>query len=84
MTKMLLELPISGEWFIGISPVLTESSYNYWVTRNNVIFPSNFSISEDHNNIIGKSIIEYCKSVNQHNYIMPIKADIKKYLNAIL
>ena len=84
LTKMLLNLPISGEWFIGISPVLTEPSYNYWVTRNNVVFPSDFSISNEHNDMIGKIIIEECKQANQHNYIMPIKADIKKYLKNIL
>ena len=34
--------------------------------------------------MIGKIIIEECKQANQHNYIMPIKADIKKYLKNIL
>jgi methylenetetrahydrofolate reductase (NADPH) len=31
--------------FIGISPVVTEKSKNYWENKNNVIFPKNFDTS---------------------------------------
>ena len=84
LVQLLLNLPISGEWFIGISPVLTKPSYDYWTTRNNVVFPKNFTCSEDHNTAIAKDILNLCHEKNMHNYIMPIKADIKHYLNAIL
>ena len=84
LAKLLLNLPISGEWFIGISPVFTKPSYDYWTTRNNVVFPNGFACTEEHNTAIAKDILNLCAEKNMHNYIMPIKADTKHYLNAIL
>jgi methylenetetrahydrofolate reductase (NADPH) len=72
------------EWFIGISPVLTETSYNYWTSRNNVVFPPDFNLSLDYNITIAKAIIEQCKEKNQHNYIMPITCKLSPYLDLIL
>ncbi|RAP24930.1 methylenetetrahydrofolate reductase [Candidatus Marinamargulisbacteria bacterium SCGC AG-343-K17] len=83
LTNILLDQCLPCEWFIGISPVLTEKSFNYWVSRNNVVFPPDFKLSLDYNTKIAKEIITICKEKNQHNYIMPITCDIKPYLSNI-
>ena len=49
LAHMLLELNLDCNWFIGISPVLTEPSLNYWQTRNNVVFNTNFTPTYDYN-----------------------------------
>ena len=83
LAKLLLNLDIECEWFIGISPVLSDPSYNYWTTRNNVVFNADFNLTLDYNIKIGKELINYCKEKNQHNYIMPIKTDLKTYLGKL-
>ena len=83
LAKILINTSICN-WFIGISPVLTEKSYHYWVTRNNVFFNSDFKCNMNYNISIGKQIIDFCKQKKHHNYIMPIKTDISKYLKKLL
>jgi 5,10-methylenetetrahydrofolate reductase len=84
LTELLIEQCLPCQWFIGISPVLTEKSFNYWVTRNNVVFSPTFKQTLDYNIELGKKILKQCKEANQHNYIMPIKTDIKSYLSGLL
>ena len=82
LAKILIKSNLCN-WYIGISPVLTEKSYNYWVTRNNVFFNTDFKCDMNYNVDIGKKVIDCCKEENQHNYIMPIKTDISKYLKKL-
>ncbi len=83
LSNMLFQLDLNCQWYIGISPVLSENSYNYWVSRNNVIFPSDFELTIDYNVRIGKKIIQISKDANQNNYIMPIKSNVKDYLGRL-
>ena len=83
LAKLILNLKINCEWFIGVSPVLTEKSLNYWISRNNVVFPASFKPSFEYNVKLGKEIIQICKDLNQNNYLMPIKTDINQYLNKL-
>ena len=69
--------------FIGVSPVTSEKSYNYWVTRNKVTFPETFSIEYEDNCKLGSEIIKLSNTYNQHSYLMPIKEDPYKYCNSI-
>lgn len=84
LVNILLDQCNPCEWFIGISPVLTEKSYNYWTSRNNVVFPPHFNLSLNYNIKIAKDIIQQCKEKNQHNYIMPITCKLSPYLDLIL
>ena len=71
------------ELFFGVSPVLTASSKKYWETKNNVVFNQNFETTLAYNCSISKSILDVAKSLNQHAYIMPIRAPIGDYLKGI-
>ena len=84
LARLLLNLDLECEWFIGISPVLTKPSYQYWTTRNNVVFNADFNLTMDYNITIGKELINYCQKKNQHNYIMPIKTDLHSYLGRLI
>jgi methylenetetrahydrofolate reductase (NADPH) len=83
LAAILLEQCNTCEWFIGISPVLTERSYKYWITRNKVVFSPDFKLDLDFNIGIAKDILTITQSFNQHNYLMPIKTDIKHYLSQL-
>ena len=83
LVNILLDQCTPCEWFIGISPVLSEKSYNYWTSRNNVVFPSDFKLSMDYNTTIAKEIIQLCEEKKQNNYIMPITCELQPYLTEV-
>lgn len=83
LANIYLDKLRSTDLFIGISPVVTEKSLNYWITRNKVVFPSHFSIDLQHNINFAKELIKLSKDYNQHNYLMPIKAPVKEFLHGI-
>lgn len=83
LVNILLDQCTPCEWFIGISPVLSEKSYNYWTSRNNVVFPSDFKLSMDYNITIAKEIIQLCEEKKQNNYIMPITCELQPYLTEV-
>lgn len=69
--------------YIGLSPVLTEKTKQYWETVNNVKFDSRFKLTMNYNHDIGKKIIELTKQYKQSLYLMPITTDPMQYLSGI-
>ena len=70
--------------FWGISPVITQNSYNYWVQRNKAIFSKNFEPSLDWNAQFYHKVKKNLeKTTSHHLYLMPIKINISNYLNHI-
>ena len=69
--------------FIGISPVMTQKSYDYWVRVNNVTFPQNFELSQNYNAKLAKELLSVSKRYNKSSYIMPISIEVDDYLNSI-
>lgn len=70
--------------FWGVSPVLTERSYNYWVTRNRAIFPDHFRPNMEWNREFAQIALEFAEKRNDHIYFMPVKVDAADYLQGIV
>jgi methylenetetrahydrofolate reductase (NADPH) len=71
------------EIFWGISPVLSASNRNYWESRNRAVFPKAFRPDMEWNVEFGRQVLDFCGK-NQFNlYLMPIKGDLKTYLNGL-
>lgn len=68
----------------GIAPVLTEKSQAYWENKNNGFFPPDFEPTLEWNRQFTKRALHFVKARNASAYIMPIRADIKKYLEGII
>jgi methylenetetrahydrofolate reductase (NADPH) len=83
LTKRYLDQFKQAELFIGLSPVCTEKSLQYWQTRNKVTFPDHFNTGLEYNCALARDIITLTKSYNQHNYLMPIRISVKTYLEGI-
>jgi len=71
------------EVYLGISPVTSEKSQNYWITRNKAIFPKGFNLSLEANCIVAKQLMALAKKYHQHTYHMPIKVSAATYLSAL-
>lgn len=68
------------EVFWGISPVVAESSVNYWEVKNNVVFPADFSPILDWNINFAKQALKFVKDMNSNIYFMPIRMKAVEYL----
>lgn len=69
--------------FLGISPVQTQSSQNYWTTRNNVVFPTDFSLENDYTISVSRALMTAANK-GHHTYLMPIKVDPVSFLRELL
>lgn len=68
----------------GIAPVLTEKSQAYWENKNNGFFPPDFKPTLDWNREFARRALEFTRGRDASAYIMPIRADIRKYLEGIV
>lgn len=71
------------ETYIGISPVITEASQNYWEVKNHVKFPKDFRPEYDWNIELANQVISSSAENGWNVYFMPIKVDIEKYFGGI-
>ena len=83
LARIYAEQLEGSELFMGISPVTSENSLNYWKTRNNVIFPKRFKTTLVFNCELGKEIVNIARAHNQNVYLMPIKTPVIEYLTKL-
>ncbi len=69
--------------FVGISPVISEQSYNYWITKNHAVFPPNFPLTLEFACTQATHLIRKAEQRGQHTYLMPIKVPAITYLEGI-
>ncbi len=72
------------EIYWGVSPVLNARSKAYWQTRNKAIFPCDFEPTMQWNRTFAQQALTFIRQRNQHLYFMPIRADLKEYLQGII
>ncbi len=68
----------------GVSPVLTLNSQSYWENRNNAIFPPDFEPTMEWNREFARKTMEFARANGGNVYFMPIRTDIKAYLDGII
>jgi methylenetetrahydrofolate reductase (NADPH) len=83
LSRIFSEQLPDTDFFTGISPVTSEGSYNYWITRNKAIFPTEFELTLEYNCQLGREIIEMAESQGNHVYLMPIKVHPIEYLQKL-
>jgi methylenetetrahydrofolate reductase (NADPH) len=77
------ELLEGVETFWGVSPVTSQKSRNYWEAKNNAVFPKDFEPTLQWNIDFAKQALDFTKRTNSNLYFMPIKIDLKLYLEGI-
>lgn len=84
LMEIYADLLESVEIFWGVSPVLTERSYRYWIKRNYAIFPKDFEPTLVWNQRFARQALGFVRERNSHVYFMPIRVNIGEYLGGIL
>ncbi len=68
----------------GICPVTSEKSKSYWESKNEALFPKEFSLSYSSNVDLGRTILNKAKDNNTNVYFMPIRTEPIQYLKDVL
>lgn len=71
------------ESYIGLSPITTKASMNYWEVKNKVKFPRNFRSDYDWNVAFANNTIAFAAANGLNVYFMPIRIDLHKYFERI-
>lgn len=71
------------ETYIGISPITTQASQNYWEVKNKVKFPKDFKPDYDWNATFANNVMSAAAANGWHVYFMPIRIDLAKYFQRI-
>ena len=82
MAEICLEQLEGIETFVGISPVTSEKSREYWERTNRVVFPPHFEATLEYCARLGGELIRMCQSRGQHVYLMPIRVDAVAFIEA--
>ena len=69
--------------FLGVSPVTSEKSKQYWERVNKVQFSDAFETTLAYNAKLTRDLIVLSEQFNQHVYMMPIKVDVNSYLEKV-
>lgn len=68
----------------GVSPVMSERSQSYWELKNNVVFPKDFKPTLDWSIEFSRRALEFVNKRGANLYLMPIKSNLKAYLQGVL
>ncbi|QPK62324.1 methylenetetrahydrofolate reductase [Methylomonas sp. LL1] len=71
------------ETYIGISPITTQASKNYWEVKNKVRFPKSFRPDYDWNVEFANQVIASAAASGLNVYFMPIRIDLERYFGGI-
>lgn len=71
------------ETYIGISPITTKASMNYWEVKNKVKFPKNFQPDYQWNVDFAHQVMALAAANGLHVYFMPIRIDLERYFQQI-
>src|SRR3984957_237215 len=68
----------------GITPVLGEKSRSYWETTNKVVFPREFKPTMAWNKTFAARAISAVRELGGNAYLMPLRVNLKDYLDGIV
>lgn len=71
------------ETYIGISPIVSKASMNYWEVKNKVKFPASFRPDYDWNVEFANQVIASAAASGLNVYFMPIRIDLERYFGGI-
>ncbi len=70
--------------FWGASPVLSQSSRQYWENVNRVVFTRDFESTMTWNRGMAAAVHQRAREIGSNVYFMPIRADLMEYLGGIV
>jgi methylenetetrahydrofolate reductase (NADPH) len=69
--------------YIGLSPITSQASKQYWEVKNKVRFPADFRPDYDWNIAFANRVIVDANNIGLNIYFMPIRIDLQKYFSQL-
>lgn len=83
MVEVYAELLQNTESYLGLSPITSKASMNYWQVKNKVQFPQAFRPELDWNVDFAHQVIRFADEQALNVYFMPIKIDLIQYFGRL-
>lgn len=83
MVAIYAEQMAGLETYVGISPIISNASMNYWEVKNKVKFPAGFRPEYDWNIDFANTVIASAAANGLNVYFMPIRIDLARYFDGI-
>ncbi len=84
LMEVYADLLAGIEVFWGVTSVTSPRSARYWKTRNKVFFPASFEPTLAWNRALAREALSFVRERDANIYFMPIRTDVKSYLEGIL
>ncbi len=83
MIEIYAEQMVGLETYIGISPITSQASMNYWEVKNKVRFPAGFRPDYQWHTEFANEVIASAAASDLNVYFMPIRIDLARYFSGI-
>lgn len=77
-------IPDGAEVWWGATTVTTDATLNYWRARNHAVFPRSFTPTLEWNRTFAAQTLAFARERGHHAYFMPVRADVRAYLEGIV
>lgn len=68
----------------GVTTVTSTGSQAYWRNRNRVVFPADFEPTLEWHRALATRAVDFARSVHGNLYLMPVRVDVRAYLEGIV
>lgn len=83
MIEIYAEQLKACETYIGLSPITTSASMQYWEVKNKVRFPSGFRPDYQWSVDFANQALSIAQQLDLNIYFMPIRIDLKRYFSSL-
>ncbi len=84
LMRVYLELLRDVPLYWGVTTVTSARSLGYWQNRNQAVFPEGFEPTLAWSRAFAREALTFAQETRTNLYFMPIKADVKAFLEGIL
>ena len=84
LLEVYAELLGKHEVFWGLTPIVTQGARAYWETTNRIVLPRSFQPTMEWNREFARNVLRFVKSIDSNAYLMPIRVDLKDYLDGLM
>lgn len=84
LMRVYLELLPNVPLYWGVTTITSARSLGYWQNRNQAVFPDGFEPTLAWSRTFAKEALTFAQETRTNLYFMPIKADVRAFLEGIL
>lgn len=84
LMRVYRELLPDATLYWGVTTITSQRSLQYWQNRNHAVFPAGFEPTLAWSRRFAREALSFAQETGTHLYFMPIKTDLRAFLEGIL